>query len=102
MLYLLNKMHTSLKTGVRCAVSRNTEAFKKLVSQGWIDALRKLYPDEKIYTFWDYFRNAYGRDAGIRIDHFLLSPELEKRLVPQEWTGGCAVGRRPVTMLPYG
>lgn len=57
------------------------EAFKKLVSQGWIDALRKLYPDEKIYTFWDYFRNAYGRDAGIRIDHFLLSPELEKRLV---------------------
>jgi len=56
-------------------------AFQKLVSQGWTDAIRKLYPTEKIYTFWDYFRNAYGRDAGLRIDHFLLSPHVEKRLV---------------------
>ena len=56
-------------------------AFKKLVDQGWTDAIRKLYPDETIYTFWDYFRNAYGRDAGLRIDHFLLSPKVEKRLV---------------------
>ena len=52
-------------------------AFKKLVAQGWTDAIRKLYPDEKIYTFWDYFRNAYARDAGLRIDHFLLSPHVE-------------------------
>src|SRR5690606_37096011 len=51
-------------------------AFEKLVAQGWTDAIRKLYPDETIYTFWDYFRNAYGRNAGLRIDHFLLSPEL--------------------------
>jgi exodeoxyribonuclease-3 len=56
-------------------------AFKILVDQGWTDALRKLYPDETIYTFWDYFRNAYGRNAGLRIDHFLLSPHLNKRLV---------------------
>lgn len=56
-------------------------AFKKLVEQGWTDALRKLYPDEKIYTFWDYFRNAYARDAGLRIDHFLLSPKLSNRLL---------------------
>lgn len=56
-------------------------AFKKLVEQGWTDAIRKLHPGEKIYTFWDYFRNAYGRDAGLRIDHFLLSPHLDKRLV---------------------
>jgi exodeoxyribonuclease III len=56
-------------------------AFKKLVEQGWTDAIRKLYPDQKIYTFWDYFRNAYGRDAGLRIDHFLLSPKLNKRLM---------------------
>ena len=56
-------------------------AFKKLVDQGWTDAIRKLYPGEKIYTFWDYFRNAYGRDAGLRIDHFLLSPEMDKRLL---------------------
>ncbi|WP_029282745.1 exodeoxyribonuclease III [Pedobacter sp. R20-19] len=56
-------------------------AFKNLVDQGWTDALRKLYPTETIYTFWDYFRNAYGRDAGLRIDHFLLSPKLEGRLL---------------------
>ncbi|HTM94021.1 MAG TPA: exodeoxyribonuclease III [Flavisolibacter sp.] len=55
-------------------------AFKKLVDQGWTDAIRHLYPDEIIYTFWDYFRNAYGRNAGLRIDHFLLSPQVEKRL----------------------
>jgi exodeoxyribonuclease-3 len=55
-------------------------AFKKLVAQGWTDAIRKLYPDETIYTFWDYFRNAYGRNAGLRIDHFLLSPKVAKRL----------------------
>jgi exodeoxyribonuclease-3 len=56
------------------------EAFKTLVSQGWIDAIRKLYPDEVIYTFWDYFRNNFERNAGLRIDHFLLSPHLEGRL----------------------
>jgi exodeoxyribonuclease III len=56
-------------------------AFQQLLAQGWTDALRKLHPDEKIYTFWDYFRNAYGRNAGLRIDHFLLSPAVAKRLV---------------------
>ena len=56
------------------------QAFKNLVDQGWTDALRKLYPNEKVYTFWDYLRNAYGRDAGLRIDHFLLSPSLDSRL----------------------
>ncbi|NIJ52806.1 exodeoxyribonuclease III [Dyadobacter arcticus] len=57
------------------------EKFKELVDQGWVDALRKLYPEERIYTFWDYFRNAYGRNAGLRIDHFLLSPQISGRLV---------------------
>ena len=57
------------------------QAFKDLVAQGWIDAIRTLHPNEIIYTFWDYFRNAYERNAGLRIDHFLLSPELKKRLV---------------------
>ena len=56
------------------------EAFHSLVAQGWTDAIRKLYPDETIYTFWDYFRNAYGRNAGLRIDHFLLSRDLVSRL----------------------
>lgn len=56
------------------------KAYKNLVDQGWTDALRKLYPKERIYTFWDYFRNAYARDAGLRIDHFLLSPQLNRKL----------------------
>ena len=55
-------------------------AFKTLTGQGWTDAIRTLYPTETIYTFYDYFRNAYGRDAGLRIDHFLLSPQLSPRL----------------------
>lgn len=55
-------------------------AFAKLAAQGWTDAIRTLYPNEKIYTFWDYFRNAFGRNAGLRIDHFLLSPPLATRL----------------------
>ena len=50
------------------------KAFFELLNQGWTDAIRELYPDEIIYTFWDYFRNAYERNAGLRIDHFLLSP----------------------------
>ena len=56
-------------------------AFKTLVEQGWTDAIRKLHPDETIYTFFDYFRNAYERNAGLRIDHFLLSPQISKRLL---------------------
>ncbi len=55
-------------------------AFRTLIEQGWTDAIRKLYPDEVIYTFYDYFRNAYERNAGLRIDHFLLSPHFDKRL----------------------
>lgn len=56
-------------------------AFQKLVEQGWTDAIRTLHPNETVYTFWDYFRNAYGRNAGLRIDHFLLNPQLHKRLL---------------------
>jgi exodeoxyribonuclease-3 len=59
-------------------------AFKKLISQGWTDALRTLYPNERIYTFWDYLRNAYGRDAGLRLDHFLLSPQVKDLLLKAE------------------
>lgn len=51
------------------------EAFKTLVDSGWMDAIRHLYPEERIYTFWDYLRNAYGRDAGLRLDHFLLNDD---------------------------
>lgn len=57
------------------------ESFQKIMSQGWTDAIRRLYPEERIYTYWDFFRQAYSRNAGMRIDHFLLSPALDKRLI---------------------
>lgn len=56
------------------------EAFHRLVAQGWTDALRELHPGERIYSFWDYLRNAWGRDAGLRLDHLLLSPAIADRL----------------------
>jgi exodeoxyribonuclease-3 len=55
-------------------------AYARLLAQGWTDAIRHLHPDEAIYTFWDYFRNAWGRNAGLRIDHLLLSPTAAPRL----------------------
>jgi exodeoxyribonuclease-3 len=57
------------------------EAYRELTQQGWTDALRTMHPDEVIYTFWDYFRDAFKRGAGLRIDHLLLSPDLSKRLI---------------------
>lgn len=54
--------------------------WRRLLEQGWTDALRTLYPDERIYTFWDYFRQHWPRNAGLRIDHLLLSPALAPRL----------------------
>ena len=56
------------------------EAFERLLSQGWVDAIRKRHPDETIYTFWDYLRQRWQRDAGLRIDHLLLNPAAAKRL----------------------
>jgi exodeoxyribonuclease-3 len=56
------------------------EAFSRLMKQGWVDAVRSLHPDEQIYTFWDFFRNAYERDAGLRIDHLLLNAPAAARL----------------------
>ena len=56
------------------------EAYRRLLAQGWTDSLRHLHPDETIYTFWDYMRGAFSRNAGLRIDHLLLSPELAPRL----------------------
>jgi len=54
--------------------------YRKLLAQGWTDAVRHLHPDETIYTFWDYWRNAFARNAGIRIDHFLLNARATARL----------------------
>ncbi|RVD33133.1 exodeoxyribonuclease III, partial [Mesorhizobium sp. M4A.F.Ca.ET.020.02.1.1] len=56
-------------------------AFAALVERGWTDALRKVFPkEEKLYTFWDYRRNRWPRDAGLRLDHILLSKTLVRKL----------------------
>jgi exodeoxyribonuclease-3 len=56
-------------------------AFQRLLEQGWIDAIRKTHPKETVYTFWDYMRNRWPRDAGLRLDHLLLSKKAARRLV---------------------
>jgi len=56
------------------------ERYAALLRQGWLDALRAKHPDERIYTFWDYFRNHWQRNAGLRIDHLLLNATLAPRL----------------------
>jgi exodeoxyribonuclease III len=55
-------------------------AFQRLLVQGWTDAVRALHPKEPMYTFWDYMRNRWERDGGLRLDHLLLSPALTERL----------------------
>jgi exodeoxyribonuclease-3 len=57
------------------------DAYRRLLAQGWTDAIRARHPDEAIYTFWDYMRNRWPRNAGLRIDHLLLSPALAPRLL---------------------
>lgn len=66
--------------------------FEALADSGWTDAIRKLHPDEHMFTFWHYWRHSFARDAGIRIDHALLSPSLAPRLkaagvdrTPRRW-----------------
>ena len=59
---------------------RSRAAFKALVDQGWCDAIRTLHPSKPMFTFWDYKRNRWPRDAGLRLDHLLLSPALAPRL----------------------
>ncbi|MGZ8263339.1 MAG: exodeoxyribonuclease III [Burkholderiales bacterium] len=56
-------------------------AYARLLAHGWTDALRARHPEEGVYTYWDYMRNRWPRDAGLRIDHLLLSPVVAKRLV---------------------
>jgi exodeoxyribonuclease-3 len=59
---------------------KSRAAFASLVDQGWTDAIRTLHPKQPMYTFWDYMRNRWPRDAGLRLDHLLLSPALAPRL----------------------
>lgn len=57
------------------------DAFQRLKDQGWLDVIRHHYPEDTVYTFWDYFRNAYTRNAGLRIDHFLVNKPAKKSLI---------------------
>jgi exodeoxyribonuclease III len=60
---------------------KSRAAFKSLVAQGWLDAIRDRHPAKPMFTFWDYKRNRWPRDAGLRLDHLLLSPALAPRLL---------------------
>lgn len=60
---------------------QSRDAYQRLLAQGWIDSLRKCHPDERIYTFWDFFRQHWERNAGLRIDHVLLNAAIAPRLV---------------------
>ncbi len=60
---------------------KSRAAFKALTAQGWTDAIRTLHPSSQMFTFWDYKRNRWPRDAGLRLDHLLLSPEIAPRLI---------------------
>jgi exodeoxyribonuclease-3 len=55
-------------------------AYADLIEMGWTDALREQHPDQPMFTFWSYLRNRWPRDAGLRLDHLLLSPALAPRL----------------------
>ncbi|MXV08915.1 MULTISPECIES: exodeoxyribonuclease III [unclassified Xanthomonas] len=56
------------------------QAYAELLAQGWTDSLREVHGERRVYTFWDYFRQHWQRDAGLRIDHLLLNPPLAARL----------------------
>jgi len=67
------------------------ECYRRLLAQGWIDALRARFPNERVYTFWDYFRQHWEKNSGLRIDHLLLNPALSSRLTDagvDKWVRG--------------
>jgi exodeoxyribonuclease III len=55
--------------------------YRRLLDQGWTDAIRKVHPEKNVYTYWDYRRNRWFRDAGLRLDHLLLSRKLARKLI---------------------
>jgi len=75
-------------------------AYARLLEQGWIDALRARHPGEVIYTFWDYLRRRFDRNAGLRIDHLLLSPDLGPRLRQADVDRFARAGERPSDHAP--
>jgi exodeoxyribonuclease-3 len=57
------------------------DCYQRLLSQGWTDSIRARFPDQRVYTFWDYFRQHWEKNSGLRIDHLLLNPELKPRMI---------------------
>jgi exodeoxyribonuclease-3 len=67
------------------------DCYERLLSQGWIDTIRARFPQERIYTFWDYFRQHWQKNSGLRIDHLLLNAPLKERWVDagvDKWVRG--------------
>ena len=77
------------------------DAYRRLVEQGWTDGVRALTRC-RIYTFWKYFRNAFARDAGLRIDHLLLILPLPAALSPPGSPARCAAAKGRATTRPSG
>lgn len=75
-------------------------AYQRLLDQGWTDALRACHPTERIYTFWDFFRDHFKRNSGLRIDHLLLSPGLAARLVDANVDRWVRAGEKPSDHAP--
>jgi exodeoxyribonuclease-3 len=59
---------------------QSRECYQRLLAQGWTDAVRARFPEQRVYTFWDYFRQHWEKNSGLRIDHLLLSPSLKSQL----------------------
>ena len=78
--YNVNGVNARLPVLLRW-LAETRAAYRRLLAQGWTDALRHLHPAAGVYTFWEYTRGAWGRNAGLRIDHLLLNPAAAGRLV---------------------
>src|SRR6202000_756527 len=79
---------------------RSRAAFASLVAQGWCDAIRTLHPDDPMFTFWDYKRNRWPRDAGLRLRHLLLGPQVAPRQPAPGRGGGCDKKESLVFVVP--
>ncbi|MCS6986701.1 MAG: exodeoxyribonuclease III [Sphingomonadaceae bacterium] len=75
-------------------------AFRRLLAQGWTDALRARFPQDEVYTFWDYQDGAWARNWGLRIDHLLLSPAAADRMTDAGVDAAVRGGERPSDHVP--
>jgi exodeoxyribonuclease-3 len=81
---------------------KSRAAFESLVAQGWTDSIRELHPSKPMYTFWDYKRNRWPRDAGLRLDHLLLSPAWRHACSSPASTASSAAKKAPATTRRRG